>query len=75
MPIVYIKPEKQDSPGAVEAALRKLKKSVEKLGILKTLHEKEFYERPGIKRNRKLNAAKRRWKREQQANQLETRKY
>lgn len=75
MPTVYIKPEKQDNPRAVEDALRKLKKKVENLGILKTLHEREFYERPGVKRNRKANAAKRRWKRELEKNKLEIRMY
>ena len=55
---------------SVEVALRKLKKIVEKSGLLKELHKREFYERPGVKRNRKKAAAIMRWKREQAKNKL-----
>lgn len=60
---------------SVDVALRKLKKIVEKSGLLKELHEREFYERPGIKRNRKKAAAIMRWKREQKKHELPPKQY
>lgn len=63
MPTVYLNPEKQESKH-IDNALRQLKRKVEDCGVLKKLQEKSFYERPGIKRNRKKAAAIMRWKRE-----------
>jgi small subunit ribosomal protein S21 len=63
MPKVYLDPEKQEIKH-IEIALRKLKKKVDDCGILKTLQEKAFYERPGIRKNRKKAAAIMRWKRD-----------
>lgn len=63
MPKVFLNPERQH-PKDIEIALRKLKKKVESGGVLKTLHEKSQYERPGVKRNRKRAAAIMRWRRE-----------
>lgn len=65
MPKVELNPDRQSSRD-VENAMRKLKKKVEAGGQLKKLHEKEFYERPGVKRNRKRSAAIMRWKRDKQ---------
>lgn len=75
MPKVYIREDRQTDAIAIDNALRKLKKQVEKLGILKKLHEKERYEKPTLKRKRKRSAAKMRWKRELEAQQLPEKKY
>ncbi len=74
MPTVHLNPERQ-SLKDVEIALRKLKKLVEKCGTLKKLHEKEFHERAGVKRNRKRAAAIMRWRRETQKHQLPPKLY
>ena len=47
-----------------DVALRKFKKAVERSGVLQTLKEKEFYEKPTAKRKRKKSEAKSRTKRE-----------
>lgn len=49
-----------------ESLLRRWKKAVDKSDILKTLREKEFYERPGEKRKRAKAAAIKRQQRLQQ---------
>jgi len=64
MPTVHLNILRQDIRD-VERALHKLKKTVEKSGNLKKLHELEGYERPGIKRNRKKAAGIMRRRREQ----------
>lgn len=74
MPKVDLNPDRQ-SPKDIENAMRKLKKKVEAGGALKKLHEKEFYERPGVKRNRKRSAAIMRWKRDQQKHLLPPKMY
>lgn len=40
-----------------EQALRRFKKIVEKAGILTELRKREFYEKPSVKRKRKMIAA------------------
>lgn len=40
-----------------EGALKRFKKMVEKAGILTELRKREFYEKPSVKRKRKLLAA------------------
>lgn len=74
MPKVYIDPDHQE-PRDIENALRKLKKVVEKCGVLKKLYEKEGYERPGLFRNRKKAASIRRHKREQEKNKIPPKLY
>lgn len=74
MPKVILHPDKQE-PKDIDRALSKLKKLVEKNGILKTLLEKQQYERPGIKRNRKKAAAIMRWKRELSKQELPKKYY
>jgi ribosomal protein S21 len=74
MPTVFLNSERQ-SIKDVEFALKKLKKKVEAGGILKTLHEKSQYERPGIKRNRKRAAAIMRWRREKAKEELPPKLY
>lgn len=46
----------------VNRALKKLKNKVEEAGTLKTLQEKEFYEKPTTKRRRAKAAGKQRYK-------------
>lgn len=72
---VEVRDREYQSANDIDNALRKLKKVVEKVGNLKKLHEKEFYERPGIKRNRKRAAAIMRWKREQAKNKMPEKMY
>jgi small subunit ribosomal protein S21 len=43
-----------------ENALRRFKKQVEKTGILSEVRRREHYEKPSIKRKKKLLAAKKR---------------
>lgn len=73
MAIVTLSPDRQSSRD-IDVALRKLKKIMERNGVLKTLHEKEAYERPGERRIRKRAAAVMRQKREQAKNQLPIRR-
>ena len=41
-----------------ENALRRFKKSCEKAGVLSEIRKREYYEKPSVKRKRKLLAAK-----------------
>ena len=43
-----------------EAALKKFKKQCEKAGILSEIRKREHYEKPSIKRKKKILAAKKR---------------
>lgn len=54
----------------VEKALRKLKKKVQESGILQELREREQYEKPTTARKRAKNAAKRRWQKKLESEQL-----
>jgi small subunit ribosomal protein S21 len=45
----------------VEKALRKFKKKVLESGLLKELHDREFYEKPTARRKKAKSAAKNRW--------------
>ena len=45
----------------IEKALRKFKKKVADSGILQTLRNKEFYEKPTTAKKRAKSAAKNRW--------------
>lgn len=47
--------------GNVEKALRKFKKKVQESGLLQTLREREFYEKPTTARKKAKSQAKRRW--------------
>ena len=55
MPKIRIK-EKDN----LEYALRRFKKSCEKLGILSQIKKKEFYEKPSIAKKKKSIAARKR---------------
>lgn len=54
----------------VEQALRKFKKNIQNSGLLNDLRAKEFYEKPTTKKKRKKSAAKARWKKKLQGQQL-----
>ena len=51
--------------GDVNFALRKFKKKVQEDGILKTLREKEFFEKPSITRAKAKKAGRARWLKKQ----------
>ena len=48
--------------GNIEKAIKKFKKKVNDNGILQTLREKEFYEKPTTARKRLAGVAKNRWR-------------
>lgn len=56
-------------------ALRKFKNKVEDAGTLKTLQKKEFYEKPTTERKRKKAAAKARYRKQLEKNQLPPKEY
>jgi len=43
---------------SIDAALRRLKKKIEREGILKTLKARKYYEKPSEKRRRKIRTPK-----------------
>ena len=59
----------------INQALRRFKRKVEEAGTLDTLREKEFYEKPTTERKRKKGAAKARWKKKLQKDQLPPKLY
>ena len=63
--VVYVK-EGED----VNRALRRFKKKIEESGLLDTLRKKEFYEKPTTERKRKKAAAKQRYAKKLQKEQL-----
>ena len=54
----------------VEKALRKFKKKVQNSGILNDLREREFYVKPTTARKLKRSAAKNRWRKQIESQQL-----
>lgn len=54
----------------IEKALRKLKKKVQNSGILNDLREREFYVKPTTERKLKRSAAKNRWRKYIEGQQL-----
>lgn len=61
--------------GDVNKAMRIFKKKVQESGLLQDLKEREFYEKPTTKRKRAKAAAKARWKKKQEKEQIIQRKY
>ena len=61
--------------GDVNFALRKFKKKVQEDGILQTLREKEFFEKPSITRAKAKKAGRARWLKKQAKNDLNNSKY
>jgi small subunit ribosomal protein S21 len=59
----------------INQALRRFKRKVEEAGTLETLREKEFYEKPTTARKRAKGAAKARWRKKLQKDQLPPKLY
>jgi len=59
----------------IEKALRKFKKKVQNSGILNDLREREFYIKPTTARKLKRSAAKNRWQKYIEGQQLPPRTY
>ena len=59
----------------INQMLRRFKRKVEEAGTLDTLRKKEFYEKPTTERKRKKGAAKARWRKKLQKEQLPPKYY
>ena len=59
----------------VEQAMRKFKKKMQDSGLLQDLRDREFYEKPTATRKKKASAAKNRWKKKLQSQQLPPKLY
>ena len=59
----------------INRALRKFKNKVEDAGTLKALQKKEFYEKPTTGRKRKQAAAKARYRKQLERDQLPPQQY
>ena len=55
MPVVIVKDGE-----SIESALRRFKKQCERTGILSEIKKREHYEKPSVKRKKKILAAKKR---------------
>jgi small subunit ribosomal protein S21 len=66
---VYVKNEN------VEQAMRKFKKKIQDSGLLLDMRAREHYEKPTTERKRKASAAKNRWKKKLQSQQLPKKLY
>ena len=61
--------------GQFERALRKFKKKINENGLLQTLREREFYEKPTITKKKKKAAAKNRWHKQTESQKLPKRMF
>ena len=59
----------------IDKALRKFKKKVAESRLLQILKEKEFYEKPTTAKKRAAGAAKNRWRKKLESQQLPKRLY
>jgi small subunit ribosomal protein S21 len=59
----------------INQALRRFKKKIEDGGLLDTLRQKEFYEKPTTARKRAKGAAKARWRKKLRDQQLPPKLY
>jgi small subunit ribosomal protein S21 len=59
----------------IERALKRFKKKVQDSGILQELREREFYEKPTTAKKRAKSAAKNRWKKYLESQQLPVKNY
>ena len=59
----------------LDRAMRKFKKKVADSGILQTLREKEFYEKPTTARKKAANSARNRWRKKLAAEALPKKMY
>lgn len=58
MPKIELKPNEP-----IERALRRLKKKIEREGVLKQIRARKHYEKPSVKKRRKQKEARKRKKR------------
>ena len=56
--------------GQFERALRKFKKKINENGLLQTLREREFFEKPTTAKKKKKAAAKNRWRKQTESQKL-----
>ena len=56
----FIKPNRQDGPPPFDVLLRQFKKKCERKGIVAEVRERQYYEKPAEKRQRKMKEAIRR---------------
>ena len=56
------KPKKPSGPPPFDVLMRRCKKKVERDGIIAEVRERRYYEKPSSKRQKKINAWKRRIK-------------
>lgn len=61
--------------GHFESAFRKFKKKIEASGLLRELNERQHYTKPTTRRKQLKNAAKKRWQRQLEKNQLPDKKF
>ena len=54
----------------VEKAMRVLKKKIQKDGLMKELRQRQYYEKPSLKRQRKLKESLRRIEKEKRLKEL-----
>ena len=59
----------------INQMLRRFKRKVEEAGTLDTLRKKEFYEKPTTERKRKKGAARARWLKKLEKEQLPAKNY
>ena len=59
----------------LNVALRKFKQKVEDSGVLETVRDNMFYEKPTTERKRKSGAAKARWQKKLRDNELPKKMY
>jgi small subunit ribosomal protein S21 len=59
----------------LNVALRKFKQKVEDSGVLETVRDNMFYEKPTTERKRKNGAAKARWQKKLRDNELPKKMY
>ena len=59
----------------INQSLRRFKKKIEESGILDDLRKHEFYEKPTTERKRKKGAAKARWRKKLESQQLPKKMY
>ncbi len=67
--VVYVKDDH------VEKALRKFKKKIAESGKLQDLRDREFYEKPTTARKKAASAAKNRWRKKLESQQLPKKLY
>jgi small subunit ribosomal protein S21 len=53
----------------INRAMRKLKKMINNEGIMKEVREREYFEKPSLKRKKAKAAARKRWLKQQAKNQ------